>query len=68
MILCGQILNPKYVNKVDMKRLVSIGIVDFTGYDDLYLSLKNEIEKDEKKAKYVTFDKDSRMVWINWYY
>lgn len=51
-----------------MKRLVSIGIVDFTGYDDLYLSLKNEIEKDEKKAKYVTFDKDSRMVWINWYY
>ena len=49
MILCGRVLNPEYVNKVDMKRLVSIGIVDFTGYDDLYLSLKNEIEKDEKK-------------------
>ena len=48
LILCGQVLNPEYVNKVDMKRLVSIGIVDFTGYDDLYLSLKNEIEKDEK--------------------
>lgn len=41
--------NPQYVNKVNMKRLISIGCVDFTGYDDLYLSLKNEIKKDEKK-------------------
>lgn len=44
--------NPKYVNKVDVKKTVSVGYVDFVGHKDMYNALKANISN-QKKSKII---------------
>lgn len=64
--------NPDYVNKVNIKNLVSIGCVDFTGYDELYNSLKREMFTNIENTPFIIFDGDEddeiKTIWFNWYY
>ena len=59
--------NPQYVDKVNMKRLISIGCVDFTGYDELFEELRVQTIPNNNDF-FVAFDNETKTVWINWCY
>lgn len=60
--------NPEYVNKVDVKKLVSVGCVDFTGHEEMYNALKTNMKNSQFKeiSKYVCFDDVNCCVWLMW--
>lgn len=50
-----------------MKRLISIGCVDFTGYDELFEELRVQTIPNNNDF-FVAFDNETKTVWINWCY
>lgn len=58
--------NPKYVNKVDVKKTVSVGCVDFTGHEEMYNALKANISNQNKIKDYMIFDDRSVKAWLCW--
>lgn len=58
--------NPKYVNKVDVKKTVSVGCVDFVGHEDMYNALKANISNQKKIKDYMIFDDRSVKAWLCW--
>ncbi|MCM1509071.1 MAG: DUF4474 domain-containing protein, partial [Ruminococcus flavefaciens] len=62
--------NPEYVDKVDVKKQVMVGCVDFTGNEDMFNGLYTKYEKEYKyknKSKYLIFDKINYNIWVCWF-
>ena len=58
--------NPQF-NHPDVKVMVSLGSIDFSGHEDMFNSLKNQtINKDELKD-FMIFDEDGHTVWMTWW-
>lgn len=58
--------NPEYVNKVDVKKLVSVGCVDFTGHEEMYNAMKSAISKRDDIKNYILFDDQNVSAWLCW--
>ena len=60
--------NPKHVGKIDVHKQVMVGSVDFSGFEELYKKLKEEMDLEENKAKmeYLFFDDTHNAIWIIW--
>ena len=60
--------NPEYVDKVDVKKLVSVGCIDFAGHEDMYDALQTNMKSAQYKAirKYICFDDSNCCVWLLW--
>jgi len=60
--------NPKHVGKIDVHKQVMVGSVDFSGFEELYKKLKEEMDLEENKAKmeYLSFDDTHNAIWIIW--
>lgn len=59
--------NPEYVNKVDVKKLVSVGCIDFTGHEEMYDALKTSTLRQNTIKDYAIFDDINLVVWLCWY-
>lgn len=46
--------------------MVSLGMIDFNGHEDMFESLKNKTETDKNKNDYMIFDEDDHTVWLEW--
>ena len=58
--------NPQYVNKVDVKKTVSVGCVDFVGHEDMYNELKENTITNSDINGYMIFDDQSVKAWLCW--
>ncbi len=61
--------NPKFTNP-NPESMVSIGSIDFSGYENLYNGLKSAKDRSDNPDKYnnyLIFDEDGHTVWIIWY-
>ncbi len=65
--------NPKYVGKVDVKKQVMIGSVDFSkfttvdGKNVMYSKFEKDIsEYNYELLDFMTFDKENDIVWLLW--
>ena len=61
--------NPDYVGKVDYKKQVTIGMVDFSEHEEMFESLMKSIkaENEEIADEYIIFDDNNKTLWIMWY-
>ena len=57
--------NPEFMQP-DVKDMVSIGSIDFSGHKDLYKNLNTAVKDYEEISQYMIFDEDGHTVWINW--
>ena len=46
--------------------MVTLGSVDFTGHQEMYWELKNDVENDLKLKEFVIFDDNNYTAWIVW--
>lgn len=58
--------NPKYINKVDVKKTASVGCVDFAGHKDMYNAMKSAISKRDDIKNYILFDDQNVSAWLCW--
>ncbi len=59
--------NAEYVNKVDVKKYIMIGCVDFTEDKFMYHDIKSKYIDDKYDGKYIMFDDTNLTVWLCWY-
>ena len=57
--------NPNFTSS-DPEIMVTLGSVDFTGHQEMYWELKNNIENDLKLKEFVIFDDNNFTAWILW--
>ena len=58
--------NPDFGNpKVD--DMVSLGTIDFSGHEDMFTSLKENVCKNDKLKDYMIFDEDGHTIWLIWW-
>jgi len=57
--------NPEF-NDPNVKDMVSLDTIDFTGREDMYDALKDNMENNSRN-KYLIFDEDGHTVWVIWY-
>ena len=58
--------NPDFGNpKVD--DIVSLGTIDFSGHEDMFTSLKENVCKNDKLKDYMIFDEDGHTIWLIWW-
>jgi len=60
--------NPDFYFPIDPNQMVTLGSVDFTGYEDMYDALKRDILiKSPELLDFLIFDDDNHTVWVIWY-
>lgn len=58
--------NPELMDN-DVKKQVLMGSIDFSGHEDMFESLKQNIGGVDDFNKFIIFDKEETRVWITWY-
>lgn len=71
-LLCLADSSEKCVGKVDVRKQVVIGCVDFSKYEDFYDSIEltsnpDNIQYNKFADKNCIFDFETKTVWIFWY-
>jgi hypothetical protein len=57
--------NPEF-DQPDAKKMVSLGTIDFTGREDMFEALKNDVIINNKLRDFMIFDEDGHTVWTIW--
>ena len=47
--------------------MVSLGTIDFSGHEDMFTSLKENVCKNDKLKDYMIFDEDGHTIWLIWW-
>ena len=58
--------NPEF-DDPNVSKMVSLGSIDFVGHEDMFQSLKNEVENDATRKDLMIFDEDGHTIWFIWW-